>query len=201
MTTLLTLPAPWDSLSPWVLEGACLAANANPRPVTPETWLAALWETVPEKSIVEQVSNHFQAQFAAIQRCEYQWPIADDASHLQDLASGFLAVWQVVESNWVDLPLTDAMTSVIGNVHLGMYLAVDEMGTIEQMEQSGVTELPNVDTLLAGLSMWVPELVMIADELYQGSKASVVNPYKSVGRNDPCPCGSSKKFKQCCGSR
>jgi preprotein translocase subunit SecA len=21
-----------------------------------------------------------------------------------------------------------------------------------------------------------------------------------VGRNDPCPCGSGKKFKKCCGS-
>ena len=20
-----------------------------------------------------------------------------------------------------------------------------------------------------------------------------------IGRNDPCPCGSGKKFKQCCG--
>jgi hypothetical protein len=24
------------------------------------------------------------------------------------------------------------------------------------------------------------------------------NPHKSVGRNDPCPCGSGKKFKKCC---
>jgi uncharacterized protein YecA (UPF0149 family) len=22
---------------------------------------------------------------------------------------------------------------------------------------------------------------------------------KQVGRNDPCPCGSGKKFKKCCG--
>ena len=22
-----------------------------------------------------------------------------------------------------------------------------------------------------------------------------------VGRNDPCPCGSGKKFKQCCGKK
>jgi preprotein translocase subunit SecA len=22
-----------------------------------------------------------------------------------------------------------------------------------------------------------------------------------VGRNDPCPCGSGKKFKNCCGSQ
>ena len=21
-----------------------------------------------------------------------------------------------------------------------------------------------------------------------------------IGRNDPCPCGSGKKFKQCCGT-
>jgi uncharacterized protein YchJ len=25
-----------------------------------------------------------------------------------------------------------------------------------------------------------------------------LNPFKSVGRNDPCPCGSGKKFKKCC---
>jgi preprotein translocase subunit SecA len=22
---------------------------------------------------------------------------------------------------------------------------------------------------------------------------------RAVGRNDPCPCGSGKKFKKCCG--
>ena len=25
------------------------------------------------------------------------------------------------------------------------------------------------------------------------------NPYRDVGRNDPCPCGSGKKYKRCCG--
>ena len=25
-----------------------------------------------------------------------------------------------------------------------------------------------------------------------------VNPFKGIGRNDPCPCGSGKKFKKCC---
>ncbi len=24
-------------------------------------------------------------------------------------------------------------------------------------------------------------------------------PTKNVGRNDPCPCGSGKKYKRCCG--
>src|SRR3954463_14767305 len=28
-----------------------------------------------------------------------------------------------------------------------------------------------------------------------------VDPFKGVGRNDPCPCGSGKKFKKCCLDR
>lgn len=28
--------------------------------------------------------------------------------------------------------------------------------------------------------------------------ATVIRPEPKVGRNDPCPCGSGKKFKQCC---
>ncbi len=24
------------------------------------------------------------------------------------------------------------------------------------------------------------------------------NPHRGIGRNDPCPCGSGKKFKKCC---
>jgi uncharacterized protein YecA (UPF0149 family) len=28
----------------------------------------------------------------------------------------------------------------------------------------------------------------------------VRNPLKDVGRNDPCPCGSLKKFKKCHGA-
>ena len=28
--------------------------------------------------------------------------------------------------------------------------------------------------------------------------APFVNPFREVGRNDPCPCGSGKKYKKCC---
>ncbi|GAE93255.1 protein export cytoplasm protein SecA ATPase RNA helicase [Gracilibacillus boraciitolerans JCM 21714] len=34
-----------------------------------------------------------------------------------------------------------------------------------------------------------------SDEDKQGT---VVNEQK-IGRNDPCPCGSGKKYKKCCG--
>ena len=28
--------------------------------------------------------------------------------------------------------------------------------------------------------------------------STISNPHRNVGRNDPCPCGSGKKFKKCC---
>ena len=33
---------------------------------------------------------------------------------------------------------------------------------------------------------------------YADTPLSFVDPFKGVGRNDPCPCGSGKKFKKCC---
>ncbi len=38
-------------------------------------------------------------------------------------------------------------------------------------------------------------------ELYKTEKSSkTIVKAPKVGRNDPCPCGSGKKFKKCCGA-
>ena len=57
---------------------------------------------------------------------------------------------------------------------------------------------------LYGLEEW--NAIFDADkqkELYKEQKASqtVRNEGPKIGRNDPCPCGSGKKYKKCCGAR
>lgn len=53
-------------------------------------------------------------------------------------------------------------------------------------------ELEEWDTLLT------PER---RKELYREQKKSgTIVKDKKVGRNDPCPCGSGKKYKKCCGA-
>ena len=39
------------------------------------------------------------------------------------------------------------------------------------------------------------------DRLYKEQKRSmtIVHEGPKIGRNDPCPCGSGKKYKKCCG--
>ncbi len=67
---------------------------------------------------------------------------------------------------------------------------------------------PFTDTV-GELSRWhalsgKPEPEIAEEELglgdlgFPGSHAPAINPWRHVGRNDPCPCGSGKKFKKCC---
>jgi preprotein translocase subunit SecA len=40
---------------------------------------------------------------------------------------------------------------------------------------------------------------MVTEATEAIAKARPVRAGPKVGRNDPCPCGSGKKYKQCCG--
>ena len=62
--------------------------------------------------------------------------------------------------------------------------------------------------MVAAKAEWLYELPMWNDifepekkrELYlEQKKSGTVVVGKKVGRNDPCPCGSGKKYKKCCG--
>ena len=42
----------------------------------------------------------------------------------------------------------------------------------------------------------LPDIAARAREILEGGNAAV---RRKVGRNEPCPCGSGRKFKKCCG--
>jgi uncharacterized protein YchJ len=39
-----------------------------------------------------------------------------------------------------------------------------------------------------------------AEESFEPLTAPIANEGGKVGRNEPCPCGSGKKYKKCCGT-
>ena len=39
-----------------------------------------------------------------------------------------------------------------------------------------------------------------ADIVKEFKRSKTVHKEKVPGRNDPCPCGSGKKYKKCCGA-
>ena len=84
---------------------------------------------------------------------------------------------------------------------------------IETMDEETVVSLAFDKALLyknmvAAKADWLYELpqwnAIFSEEeqkkLYKEQKESTtVRKEKKVGRNDPCPCGSGKKYKKCCG--
>lgn len=72
--------------------------------------------------------------------------------------------------------------------HMRAMLASGDM-TVEDLRQEFLTvDLPHENVRKAFLA----ELDAAAAELDALKK-------KKVGRNEPCPCGSGKKYKKCCG--
>ncbi|AJR09405.1 putative preprotein translocase SecA [Photobacterium gaetbulicola Gung47] len=196
------------------IEGALLAANANPKPLAPEIWLPVLItggidEDEPvalEQDDKMSVLNHFELQYRHIKAGEYSLPEAVSFEHagelteaMQQFAEGFLAVWPHIEPNWAEQPLTDGTVRMLSALITTLMLMLDEENTLAQMQEAGVTGMPAPAELYAQLPLMLTEVVMAADDLQQGNAAQAVNPYKETGRNDLCPCGSGKKFKQCCG--
>ena len=55
---------------------------------------------------------------------------------------------------------------------------------------------------LYGLPAWenVLSLEKIEEIVKEFKKSKTVVKDKEPGRNDPCPCGSGKKYKKCCGA-
>ena len=52
--------------------------------------------------------------------------------------------------------------------------------------------------VIVGVEPDKPENTTDLEMLMQGG-AAPVRRAQTVGRNDPCPCGSGRKFKKCCG--
>jgi len=50
--------------------------------------------------------------------------------------------------------------------------------------------------IVIGVEPDIPEDISEVERLLNPPKPKQVEP--KVGRNDPCPCGSGKKFKKCC---
>ena len=88
-----------------------------------------------------------------------------------------------------------------------------EANPVEEMEEDTFVSLKFdkeklYKNMVAAKAEWLYELPQweaIFDEaarkaLYLEQKNSgTIIKHKKVGRNDPCPCGSGRKFKQCCG--
>ena len=121
-----------------------------------------------------------------------------------------------VDTAWMDH--IDAMDDLKGSIGLQAYAQRDPVNEYRvvgaDMFDAMVAEIRDktVRALLTVMPKPQQEVVrvQVAKPLTEGfegaagqaAKKVVLTPKRStkVGRNDPCPCGSGKKYKNCCGA-
>ncbi|WP_274010630.1 SEC-C metal-binding domain-containing protein [Vibrio parahaemolyticus] len=182
------------------IEGAVLAANLTTKPLAPEAWLEPLFGE-GFKSIQPAVEEQIHKQHNRILRNEYSALelTEKDPEQLADFAEGFMSVWPLIEEQRQEVELNDGLQRMLQALLTTMMLAIDEESTQQHMRDAGIETPPALIDLVDQLDLMLVEVALGADELMVGNKSQSLNPFKDVGRNDPCPCESGKKFKQCCG--
>jgi SWIM/SEC-C metal-binding protein len=83
--------------------------------------------------------------------------------------------------------------------------------SMERLEEIALVCHNNGWTFVGGIEPDKPEDISEVEYLINPTKfkfvprmgsveyRTVVNEFPPIGRNDPCPCGSGKKYKKCCG--
>ncbi len=69
-------------------------------------------------------------------------------------------------------------------------------GSLEQLAQSVIEIFPDAMREYAHLGRSIYQARLETGDLDLASSGSL-----KIGRNDPCPCGSGKKFKKCCNAK
>lgn len=91
----------------------------------------------------------------------------------------------------------DMFDEMIANIKVDvvkLMLHMEKRGEVERTQTAEITKAAQVNLNSINFeSSDVPK----AEQIPQNT--TVVNDGPKVGRNDPCPCGSGKKYKNCCG--
>ncbi len=96
--------------------------------------------------------------------------------------------------------VTDIIFKVRQNQQFVMKNVYDKaIETFAPSESYGVGGSPAAQEVRAERAAMANEDAPAPTDVREERVATIVNEGPKVGRNDPCPCGSGKKYKQCCG--
>jgi preprotein translocase subunit SecA len=73
-----------------------------------------------------------------------------------------------------------------------------QLDRAQSIHQSAPSELASASAPVSGVRAQQEAAIAASQHTSEKKAEPLRNVGKKVGRNDPCPCGSGKKFKACC---
>ena len=209
-----------DAMELSEFDGFCAALIVCPEMIMPSEWLPIVLgqeEDIEFEDVVDLeagmalIMEHYNrvAQFLTPPCHSFETifgtdPNSDDVLW-EPWVSGFVSAMHIRSKAWDEIMLS-ANDDVVSDLTALLLLQAFCMGEvdlsdteIEQLDEQAPDMIPNI---VLNLNDWVKSRHRQGFPLANQTPAnSNIRPsaYGKVGRNDPCPCGSSKKYKKCCG--
>ena len=203
---LVSPQAPSRTMTFEMLDGLLTALVIGPAIVPPSQYMPAIWGTDdgsgPVWDSLEQLQyfmellmKHWNAIAARRNADALHDPFIlglDEATAGSYWAQGFLAGVELAEAKWEPMVKDRRAAELLMSIWA---LDKDDPRITEEkikpkVRAEIIEDLPVILQVIA--AYWRdPDRPLPRSEPVRSTK---------VGRNDPCPCGSGKKFKKCCGS-
>jgi len=203
---------PDESMDISMLDGFLTAVVIGPNLVMPSQWLPEVWGKSPEQPMNWKSVSQAERMTGLVMRHmnDIIWYLDNDPEHYEPLlyerehegqtipiidewCTGFIRGTLLEGEAWEPLFASDDTEGLL----LPIILYGTEAGWEELEKNPQLAE--RHDAFAESLAECV---LSIRDYWMQVRKATSTIRHDSPvpGRNDPCPCGSGKKFKRCCGS-
>lgn len=216
MALLASPAAPKRAMSALELDGYLTGVIVAPSPIQASRWTAGLWgedeplsdDAAEVRSVLSAIWAMHDALRAKIERslhkleadrvCDYHpafQPTIGKPSHeaLRTWASGFWRAMALAPTEWsalaADERLQPVIAPLVGFLDVGDDLEFHPAADINDRLDAAAANIPRAILVLRKIA-----------QLRASRPAARQASGNKPGRNDPCPCGSGKKYKRCCGS-
>ena len=186
------------------VQGFMMALLSGPDALNPTNWLP---EILGEESLFDAKERteieRLVMAMAADMRMKLNEKILPDLWFYEDEASNpDFYTWCNAYLYALDIVPTDWFEAVDQEEFEDLFYPIMALGGIYDDEENGEVILHLNEKELTQLESDLPHVLL---DIYWYWQAIINKPQtvrregEKVGRNDPCPCGSGKKYKACCG--
>ena len=186
------------------VQGFMMALLSGPDALNPTNWLP---EILGEESLFDAKERteieRLVMAMAADMRMKLNEKILPDLWFYEDEAGNpDFYTWCNAYLYALDIVPTDWFEAVAQEEFEDLFYPIMALGGIYDDEENGEVILHLNEKELTQLESDLPHVLL---DIYWYWQAIINKPQtvrregEKVGRNDPCPCGSGKKYKACCG--